>query len=160
LGFIGLPLSLSYAMHGANVVGLDVLPRLVEDINNGISHHLEYYEGKALSDILKEQLAAGRFVAVSDYSEAARRVDHYIITVGIPIANGEANLSHLRSCCEELAKVLKQGDTVILRSTVVPGSTEDIVKPLLEKSGLKAGEDFYLAYCSERIAEGRAFEEF
>jgi UDP-N-acetyl-D-mannosaminuronic acid dehydrogenase len=160
LGFIGLPLSLSYAMHGAYVVGLDVLPALIDDINQGNSHHLEYYQGKSISDILKEQLASGRFRATTDYAEAARSVDHYIITVGIPIQNGDPNLSYLQSCCEQLAKVLKRGDTVIIRSTVIPGTTEEVVRPLLEQSGLQAGTDFYLAYSSERIAEGRAFEEF
>ncbi|RXT04737.1 nucleotide sugar dehydrogenase [Ammoniphilus sp. CFH 90114] len=160
MGFIGLPLSLSYAMKGANVFGIDVLPHLVEEINEGKSHHLEYYQGKSLSEILKEQLQAGRFQATIDYAEAAKEVDTYIITVGIPVVQGDPNLSYLTSACEQLAKVLKKGDTVILRSTVVPGTTEDIVLPLLEKSGLKAGTDFYLAYSSERIAEGKAFEEF
>ena len=160
LGFIGLPLSLSYAMHGARVIGVDVLPALVEEINAGKSHHMESYQGKTLAQILREQLEAGRFRATIDYREAAREADHYIITVGIPIRNGDPDMSFLRSCCEELARVLKRGDTVIVRSTVVPGTTEELVKPLLEESGLKAGEDFYLAYCSERIAEGRAFEEF
>jgi UDP-N-acetyl-D-mannosaminuronic acid dehydrogenase len=160
LGFIGLPLSLSYAMHGAKVVGLDVLPSLIEDINAGKSHHLEFYQGKSISEILKEQLASGNFTATTDYQTAAKTVDHYIITVGIPIQQGDPNLGHLQSCCEQLAQVLKQGDTVVLRSTVVPGTTEEMVIPLLEQSGLIAGKDFYLAYSSERIAEGRAFDEF
>lgn len=160
LGFIGLPLALSYAMNGAKVFGVDVLPQLVEQINSGQSHHQEYYQGKALSTILQEQLAAGTFKATTDYVEAAASVNHYIVTVGLPVANGDPNLNYLRDCSEQLAQVLKPGDTVIVRSTVVPGTTEELVLPLLEKNGLKAGEDFYLAYCSERIAEGRAFEEF
>ncbi|GFR39436.1 NDP-sugar dehydrogenase [Insulibacter thermoxylanivorax] len=161
LGFIGLPLSLSYAMHGAKVIGIDVLPGLIEDINNGITHHMESYQGRTIRDILKEQIAAGRFRATSDYAEAAREVDTYVITVGIPIKDGEPDFRALDNCCESLGSVLKRGDTVIVRSTVVPGTTEGRIKPKLEeKSGLKAGEDFYLAYSSERIAEGRAFEEF
>ncbi|WCK53738.1 nucleotide sugar dehydrogenase [Aneurinibacillus sp. Ricciae_BoGa-3] len=160
LGFIGLPLSLSYARKGANVVGIDVSEPLIRDINQGISHHLEYFEGKSLADILKDQLAAGRFKATTSYEEAASQVNNYIITVGIPVKNGDPEMRYLTAACESLVGVLKKGDTVILRSTVIPGSTEDLVKPLLEKSGLKAGEDFYLAYASERIAEGRAFEEF
>ncbi|WP_027417760.1 nucleotide sugar dehydrogenase [Aneurinibacillus terranovensis] len=160
LGFIGLPLSLSYARNGAHVVGIDVNEALINEINQGISYHLEYYEGKSLADILKVQLEAGRFKATTSYADAARQVDHYIITVGIPVKDGDPNLHYLTAACESLAPVLKKGDTVILRSTVVPGTTEELVKPLLEKSGLVAGEDFYLAYASERIAEGRAFEEF
>lgn len=160
LGFIGLPLCLSYARKGARVVGLDVSEALVEEINQGVSHHLEYYQGQTLAEILQEQIMAGRFLATTDYREAAQKANHYIITVGIPVRNEDPDLRFLTGACESLAAVLKQGDTVILRSTVVPGTTEEIVKPILEKSGLVAGEDFYLAYCSERIAEGKAFEEF
>jgi UDP-N-acetyl-D-mannosaminuronic acid dehydrogenase len=160
LGFIGLPLSLSYAMHGARVIGLDVLPGLIEDINHGVTHHIESYEGRTIRDILKEQLNNGRFRATNDYQEAACEVDTYIITVGIPIKDGEPDYRGFDACCATLAGVLKKGDVVIVRSTVVPGTTEERVKPVLERSGLKAGEDFYLAYSSERIAEGRAFEEF
>ncbi|MBN6186632.1 nucleotide sugar dehydrogenase [Aneurinibacillus sp. BA2021] len=160
LGFIGLPLSLSYARKGAHVVGLDVSEALVKEINEGKSHHLEYFEGKSLAQILQEQIAAGRFTATTSYEEAAAAVNNYIITVGIPVQDGDPVMHYLTAACESLAKVLKKGDTVILRSTVIPGTTEDMVKPLLEESGLVAGEDFYLAYASERIAEGRAFEEF
>jgi UDP-N-acetyl-D-mannosaminuronic acid dehydrogenase len=160
LGFIGLPLSLSYARKGANVVGIDVSEALVKEINEGKSHHLEYFEGKSLAQILQEQIAAGRFLATTSYVEAAAKVDNYIITVGIPVKDGDPYMHYLTSACESIASVLKKGDTVILRSTVIPGTTEELVKPILEKSGLVAGEDFYLAYASERIAEGRAFEEF
>ncbi|MBO8170315.1 MAG: nucleotide sugar dehydrogenase [Bacillaceae bacterium] len=159
LGFIGLPLSLSYAMKGARVTGVDVLDGLVEDINNGKTHLIENYQGKTLPELLKEQLDAGRFRATTDYEEAASRADTYFITVGIPVRNGDPDHGHLESACQSLAKVLKKGDTVIVRSTVVPGTTRELVQPILEKSGLRAGEDFYLAYSSERIAEGRAFEE-
>ena len=160
LGFIGLPLSLSYARKGAHVVGIDVSESLIKEINQGISHHLEFYEGKSLSEILQEQRKENRFYATNHYEQAAQEVDHYIVTVGIPVRNGDPDFSYLTSACESLVKVLKRGDCVILRSTVVPGTTEEVVKLILEKSGLIAGEDFYLAYSSERIAEGRAFEEF
>lgn len=160
LGFIGLPLSLSYAMKGANVFGLDINESLITEINDGKSHHLEYYQGKSLQEILREQIAAGNFRAVSSYEELAGNVDYYIITVGVDVKNGDPQLANLQVAMKQLASVLKKGDTVLLRSTVIPGTTEDIVKPILEESGLVAGEDFYLAYSSERIAEGRAFEEF
>jgi len=161
LGFVGLPLALTYAMKGASVIGIDVLPSVVEEINSGHSHHLEAYQGKTLPEILREQLAAGRFYATTSYAEAAKSVDHYIITVGLPVKNGDPDLGPLKSCAHSLGSVLKRGDTVMLRSTVVPGTTEEVVLPILEEvSGLQAGKDFYLTYCSERIAEGRAFEEF
>ncbi|MCF6092559.1 nucleotide sugar dehydrogenase [Microaerobacter geothermalis] len=160
LGFIGLPLSLSYAMNGAKVIGIDVLKEHVGNINKGITHHMEYYQGKSISDILREQLEAKTFYATTCYEEAASQVDNYVITVGIPVRQEIPDTSYLEESCLSLSKVLKKGDTIILRSTVVPGTTEELVLPILEKSGLKAGTDFYLAYCSERIAEGRAFEEF
>lgn len=161
LGFVGLPLALTYALKGAHVVGVDVMPHVVEDINRGQSHHLESYQGKTLAEILREQIAAGRFRATTSYEEAAAEVTNYIITVGLPVYNGDPDLGPLKNCTLTLGKVLKKGDTVMIRSTVVPGTTEEVILPLLEEaSGLRAGVDFYLTYCSERIAEGRAFEEF
>ena len=161
LGFIGLPLALSFAMRGVRVVGIDVLPELINEINQGVSHHLERYNDLTIRDILNEQLTANRFHATTDYLEASELVDTYIVTVGIPVNNSIPNYDYIDSACTSIAKVLKKGDTVIIRSTVIPGTTEERIAPLLEKhSGLTAGEDFYLAYASERIAEGRAFEEF
>jgi len=161
LGFVGLPLALTYAMKGASVIGIDALPHLVEEINAGRSHHLESYQGKTLPEILREQLDAGRFRATTSYEEAAAHVNSYIVTVGLPVHNGDPDLGPLKSCAHSLGKVLKKGDMVMIRSTVVPGTTEEVILPILEEvSGLAAGKDFYLTYCSERIAEGRAFEEF
>ncbi|USG64268.1 nucleotide sugar dehydrogenase [Brevibacillus ruminantium] len=161
LGFVGLPLALTYALKGAHVVGVDVMPHVVDEINKGHSHHLESYQGKTLAEILREQIDAGRFRATTSYEEAAAEVSHYIVTVGLPVFNGDPDLGPLKSCAETLGKVLKKGDTVMIRSTVVPGTTEEVIQPILEEaSGLRAGTDFYLTYCSERIAEGRAFEEF
>lgn len=161
LGFVGLPLALTYAMKGASVIGVDAVQRVVDETNSGHSHHLEHYQGKTLADILKEQLAAGRFRATMSYEEAAQAVDHYIVTVGLPVNSGDPDLGFLKNAAQTLGSVLKKGDTVMIRSTVVPGTTQDVIQPLLEEaSGLVAGVDFYLTYCSERIAEGRAFEEF
>ncbi len=161
LGFVGLPLALTYAMKGAKVVGVDALPRVVEEINAGHSHHLESYKGKTLPEILREQIAADRFHATTSYEEAAGVVDNWIVTVGLPVHNGDPDLRPLKSCAQTLGRVLKKGDTVMIRSTVVPGTTQEVIQPILEEtSGLVAGQDFYLTYCSERIAEGRAFEEF
>ena len=159
LGFIGLPLALSYAMKGCQVVGIDIDEALVRDINRGVTPLQESHRGQDIDQILQEQLDLGTFRAVTDYAGPAR-VDNYILTVGIPITGGKPDMSHLESACRSLAGVLKEGDLVLVRSTVVPGTTEDVVRPLLESGGLKAGRDFHLAYSSERIAEGRAFEEF
>lgn len=160
LGFIGLPLSLSFAMNNAKVCGVDVDKNLVNDINRGLTHHKESYNNQTIQEILKNEIREERFSAVTSILDVPNTVDTFIITVGIPVKNNQLETSHIEDVALKLSKKLKKGDTVILRSTVVPGFTNDFFKPLLELSGLKAGEDFYLAYASERIAEGKAFKEF
>lgn len=161
LGFVGLPLSLSFAMKGYNVIGLDINSSLVEELNKGITYHLEQYQDKSIQEILKEAISKGKFQAMTDYKKAFVDSDAYIITVGLPVKEGKPIYDYFEACIIELGNGLKKGDTVLVRSTVIPGTTENMVKPILERqSGLKAGEDFYLAYASERIAEGKAFEEF
>lgn len=160
-GFVGLPLALSFAMRGCNVYGVDVVEPLVNDINKGITYHTEEFEGKGIKQILKEQLEAGRYRATVNMEEAIKNCDNIIVTVGIPIRHGEHDLSDLLDCVKVIGKNIKRGDLVLIRSTVIPGTTEEKILPVLEKeSGMKAGVDFYLAYSSERIAEGKAFYEF
>ena len=161
LGFVGLPLSLSFAIRGANVIGVDISEELVNEINNGITYHTEKFNDLTIQEILKQQLEQGKFSTISDPGKIPSENNNYIVTVGIPIINGKYDYSHIESCCNSIAVILKKGDVVIVRSTVIPGTTEEVILPILEqKSGLKAGIDFYLAYSSERIAEGNAFEEF
>jgi UDP-N-acetyl-D-mannosaminuronic acid dehydrogenase len=161
LGFVGLPLALSFAMRGCQVTGVDIDEQLVSDLNKGITHHLEFYEGKAIQEILQNQLTQDRFRAISDGSAAMRESDHIIVTIGIPVEEHKHDIGPLLEVCRTVGTGLKKGDLVLIRSTVIPGTTRDLILPLLEEtSGLKAGQDFYLAYSSERIAEGRAFHEF
>lgn len=160
LGFVGLPLALSFAMRGCQVVGLDISAPRVEALQRGEAHDAESYRHYDLVEILNLQMAAGRFRATTNAAEALDWATDVIITVGIPTANGIPILDHLTAACRTLAKHLRPGMTVVLRSTMIPGTTERVLKPILEESGLRAGEDFYLAYASERIAEGHAFEEF
>lgn len=160
-GFVGLPLSLSFSFRGANVYGVDVVKELVDDINKGITHHTEKFEGKTIQTVLKEQLQSGRYRATTDMADAIKHVNNIIVTVGIPIRNDKHDISDLTDCCTVIGKNIKKGDLVVIRSTVIPGTTEDLIKPILEKeSKMIAGKDFYLAYSSERIAEGNAFDEF
>jgi len=161
LGFVGLPLALSFSMRGCEVIGVDIDEELVTDLNRGHSHHLEVYEGRGLPEILREQLAAGRFRAVIDGRIAMQECDNIIITVGIPVEGNQHDMTPLTEVCRTVGQGLKKGDLVLIRSTVIPGTTRDIILPILEQeSDLTAGADFYLAYSSERIAEGRAFHEF
>ncbi|MCX7885274.1 MAG: nucleotide sugar dehydrogenase [Caloramator sp.] len=160
-GFVGLPLSLSFSFRGCNVYGVDVIKELVDDINNGITYHTESFEGKTIQEILREELDSKRYRATADMELALKECNNIIVTVGIPIRNGKHDIKDLLDCCTVIGKNLKKGDLVVIRSTVIPGTTEERILPILEKeSGLKAGVDFYLAYSSERIAEGHAFEEF
>jgi len=160
LGFVGLPLALSFAMRGCRVIGVDINQELVTELNNGITHHLEAYKNVPIQKILAEQLANGNFRATSDPAAAMAECDNIIVTVGIPVEDGEHYLGHLEGCIRSVAGGLKPNDLVIIRSTLIPGMTRNFIKPLLESGGLVAGEDFYLAYSSERIAEGKAFDEF
>ncbi|MTI55484.1 nucleotide sugar dehydrogenase [Geosporobacter ferrireducens] len=160
LGFVGLPLALSFAMRGAKVVGVDIDTRLIKELNQGITHHLEAYQGESIQEILKTQLAFGRFEATADPTAAMEKCNSFIVTVGIPVVDGNGYMGHLESVSKTIAKGLKKGDLVVIRSTVVPGTVRSFIQPILEESGLKAGEDFFLGYASERIAEGKAFDEF
>lgn len=160
LGFIGLPLALSFAMKGCRVTGVDVDNRLVDDLNKGITYHLEAKDGTPIQQILKEQLATGRFRATTDPAPALASSSEVIVTVGVPVVNGIPDLSCIKSAVHTIARYLRPGQLVLIRSTLTPGTTRRLLQPILESSGLQAEKDFYLAYASERIAEGRAFEEF
>lgn len=160
LGFVGLPLALSYAIRGCTVIGVDVDDNLVSQLNQGVTHHLEKYHELPIQDVLHEQLSNGRFKATTDAKKALEECTYFIMTVGIPVAGNGHDFSHVDSCSRTIASGLKKGDLVLVRSTLVPGMTREYIKPMLEETGLKAGEDFYLAYSSERIAEGKAFDEF
>ncbi len=160
LGFVGLPLALSFAMRGCEVTGVDVDDALISDLNQGITYHLESYGDKKIQDILNEELAAGRFKATLDCKEALRECNNIVVTVGVPVEEGKHDLTPIITVCRSIAEGLKPGDLVVIRSTLIPGTTREVILPILEESGLQAGSDFFLAYSSERIAEGKAFYEF
>lgn len=160
-GYVGLPLALSFALRGCKTIGVDVNKALVDDINDGITYHTEKFREISIASILKKELEEKNYIATADPGYAMERCNNIIITVGIPIKDGKYVDDYLKSVCESIGKYLKRNDLIIVRSTVIPGITEELVKPILESnSGLKAGVDFYLAYSSERIAEGNAFDEF
>jgi len=160
-GFVGLPLALSFALRGYYSVGVDVDEKLVDKINRGETSLKEKYKGKNIQQILKQELKKKSYVAVKDAEKAVKNCNNIIVTVGLPINQGSVIMSALEEACIVIGKNLKKQDLIIIRSTVIPGTTEEFIKPILEKeSGLKAGVDFYLGYASERIAEGNAFDEF
>jgi UDP-N-acetyl-D-mannosaminuronic acid dehydrogenase len=156
---VGLPLSLSFALGGYQTIGVDVNETLVNHLNEAVTDLQEQYLGQNIGTILAHQLQNDYYRATTN-AAAVKDCSDIIVTVGIPIINGRPMLLHLQTACQAIGRNLKQNDLVLLRSTVIPGTTEEFVLPILEKeSGLKAGQDFQLAYSPERIAEGRAFEE-
>ncbi len=155
LGYVGLTLALTLADLGFKVKGYDTNINVIKKLNLGEPHFFE----KGLKEILNNNIDKN-FQAVNNFL-GVNNSDIYFIAVGTPLGkNGKPSLDHLKSASETIGRVLKNGDTVILRSTVPVGTTRDFVVPVLEKfSGLKSGEDFFVAFAPERTVEGKALEE-
>jgi UDP-N-acetyl-D-glucosamine dehydrogenase len=148
LGYVGLPLAVAFAEQGVEVVGLDVDPARVEALGLGESY---------VEDVPDSALAAlgGSFTATTEYGELAA-VDTIVVCVPTPLTDSrEPDLSYLEAAGRALAGVIREGQTVILESTTYPGTTREVLGPLLEESGLEAGRDFHLAFSPERIDPGR-----
>lgn len=162
LGYVGLPLALTYALAGFEVSGVDISPDRIASIKTASLGMREDFDGVPVNEVLKTCLANATLRVTSSFEELPTDVATYIITVGIPIDDTWAlDMSMLASACEQLGKRLKKNDLVICRSTVPVGTTRGLIKSTLERvSGLSAGSDFDLAYSSERIAEGHAYDEF
>ena len=149
LGYVGLPLAVALAEAGFPVLGVDVNEGRVAALNRGESY---------LKDVDAAQIArlrsAGRLEATTDYG-ALRRVDVIFICVPTPYDRQRApDLSFIDAAAEGIAAQLQPGQLVVLQSTTYPGTTEEEVQPILERSGLRAGVDFYLAFSPERINPG------
>ena len=149
MGYVGLPHALEIANAGMEVVGLDVQQKRVDALNRG-----ESYIQDAKSDDLKKIIAAKKFQASTDFSLCAN-ADIIIICVPTPLDKYKIpNVSYIVNAANEVKKYLRQGQLVILESTTYPGTTEEILLPLFEETGLKCGKDFYLAFAPERIDPG------
>lgn len=157
IGRVGLPLALSFADRGVQVLGVDRNPAHVDVVNDGVIPFLE----PGAEPLLKEALDLGTFSATTDSEAAVASSDVVVLTVGTPLdTNLRADTSQLVAALTEVGSSLRPGTLVITRSTISPGTTERIVVPTLEQlSGLVAGEDLFVAFCPERIAEGKAVEE-
>ncbi|ACO86975.1 nucleotide sugar dehydrogenase [Clostridium botulinum] len=160
-GFVGLPLALSFSLNGIKTMGVDIDEKLVTEINKGNTPLKEEYNGQTIQTILKTQLNTGNYNILNNIKKAVEECSVIVLTVGIPIYKNNPIMDGIINAIKEIGENLKKDDLVLIRSTVIPGTTEEILLPILEEeSKLKAGEDFYLAYASERIAEGQAFYEF
>jgi len=150
LGYVGLPLALAYARQGFSVVGVDVDQAKAERLNKGHS-----YIEDVPSTTLEEQVRAGRFMATPDGS-ILRSADTIFICVPTPFTkNKEPDTTQIRAAAESVARNLRDGQLVILRSTSYPGTTEELVRPILEATGLKVGTQVFLAFAPERVDPGR-----
>ena len=150
LGYVGLPLLVSAVRVGFRGVGVDLDPGRVEAIGAGRSY---------LSDLSDEVLreAAGSLEASTSY-EALRDCDVVVVCVPTPLKDHDPDLGHIEAAGQGIARELRPGMLVILESTTYPGTTEEVLRPILETSGLAAGRDFALAYSPERIDPGRGLD--
>ena len=149
-GYVGVPLAQVFADVGHTVVLLDVQGDRVERLNRGDS-----YIEDVPSAVLKEHVDAGRIAATTDY-DALKDADAILVALPTPLSpQREPDLSILLEATEGIATRLQKGQLVVLESTTYPGTTRERVKPLLEAGGLKAGEDFHLAFSPERVDPGR-----
>ncbi len=149
LGYVGLPLATAFAKAGFRTIGIEVNQRKVDAITAGRS-----YIPDVPDDDLIPHIQSGRLTATSDY-DALREADAIFICVPTPYdAQRAPDLSYIQAASYGIRPRMKSGQLVVLQSTTYPGTTEEIVQPILEKSGLKAGVGFYLAFSPERIDPG------
>jgi UDP-N-acetyl-D-mannosaminuronic acid dehydrogenase len=162
LGYTGLPTASTFATHGLNVIGVDVNKKVIETLRNGGLHIHE----PGLRTIVQAAIKSGKLII----SEVPVEADAFIIEVPTPfivrmedqdseITYPRADLSYVRAAAASIVPYLRKGNLVILESTSPPRTTLDVVAPILEKSGLIAGRDFYLAYSPERVLPGQILRE-
>lgn len=161
LGYVGSVCSACFASRGHKVIGVDPNPTKVRNINDGASPIIE----DQLGDLIKKAVTEGRLTAMADEKEAVIQSNISLISVGTPsCANGSLDLLYVRKVSEQIGEALRDKNdyhVVVVRSTVLPGTTENIVIPILEKaSGKKAGVDFGIAFNPEFLREASAVKDF
>lgn len=161
LGYVGSVMAACFAHKGNRVVGVDVSRAKVDAINCGLSPIIE----ARMDDLVAEAVAAGRLRAATDVEYAVRETEISFVCVGTPSqSNGKLDLSHVEQVSREIGRALGQKTSrhvVVMRSTVLPGTTESIVIPTLEAaSGRRAGKDFGIVYNPEFMREGTAVADF
>ncbi|MCI9472789.1 MAG: nucleotide sugar dehydrogenase [Flavonifractor sp.] len=150
LGYVGLPLAVDKAKHGFRTIGFDIQQKKVDLVNAGTN-----YIGDVVDADLRELVSSGMLRATSDFS-FVKDVDFIAICVPTPLdAHQQPDISYVRDSAKTIARYLHRGSIVVLESTTYPGTTEELLKPILEEgSGLKCGEDFYLGFSPERVDPG------
>lgn len=151
LGYVGLPLAVEKAKAGFKTIGFDVQEEKVNLVNQGRN-----YIGDVVDSDLSRLVEAGTLSATTDFS-VIKDVDFVAICVPTPLdAHQQPDISYVESSAKSIAKYLHKGMMVVLESTTYPGTTEELIKPILESSGLKCGVDFYLGFSPERVDPGNA----
>ena len=153
LGYIGLPTAALFTTHGHEVVGIDVNKNIVDSINEGITP----FDEPELPELLEKATKSKNLAAKTEVEEA----DVFIIAVPTPLDKEMkmADLKYVRTAAEMIYSHLRKSNLVILESTVPPGTCDKLLIPILEKSGLKVSNDFYLAHCPERAIPGNTVYE-
>jgi UDP-N-acetyl-D-mannosaminuronic acid dehydrogenase len=152
LGYIGLPTASLFATHGHKVLGVDVRERVVETINAGEIH----IEEPGLFTLARAAVGSGNLRAAIK----PERSDVFIICVPTPLTEDKkCDLSYVENATKTIVPLVKKGDLVILESTSPPGTTRDVIAPMLASTGLKVGVDIHIAHCPERVLPGRILKE-
>lgn len=149
LGYVGLPLAREFALSGVKVLGFDIDDKKVKVLNSGRS-----IIKNVPNEVVRKMVKSGKFTATSDMSQI-RKADAVLICVPTPLTeNREPDMQYVEGSCRTIAKYLRKGHLISLESTTYPGTTRELMKPILEETGLKAGKDFYLAFSPEREDPG------
>jgi UDP-N-acetyl-D-mannosaminuronic acid dehydrogenase len=155
LGRIGLPLALSFADSGLEVVGVDKVPSVLQSISAGRMP----FEEPGTQELLERALASGRLRLTHQIEEAAA-CEHIVLTIGTPaFSHIEIDITDVRSVTDDLLPVLREDHSLILRSTVAPGTTDWLAGYIEQRRGFTAGEDMFVSHVPERIAAHRFLEE-
>lgn len=146
LGYVGLPLLIDFCEAGLKVIGFDIDEEKIYVLENGQSY-ISYIPAEQIAKFVND----GRFIPTSDFSRL-KEVDNIIIAVPTPLnINREPDLTFVENTTRTIAENLRDGQLIVLESTTYPGTTREVLLPILEKKGGKAGRDFFLAYSPERV---------
>ncbi len=149
LGYVGLPIAVEYALNSFKTIGIDTDEKKVQSINQGKNYILDV-DSKKLEKLVKN----GKLIAMNDYSRVDT-LDVIFICVPTPLKeNKDPDISYILNAGENIARKLRPGQLIILKSTTFPGTTEKYLLPILESGGLRVGKDFFLAFSPERIDPG------
>jgi len=145
LGYVGLPLAIEFVKQGYHVIGYDADPKKIQSLDEGRTYIRHISDWK-----IAEINGTGRFKPTAEPA-TIREMDAVLVCVPTPLTvNREPDMSYVRKSCELIGEHLRPGQLIVLESTTYPGTTEEVMKPILEAKGLKANQDFYLAYSPER----------